>query len=146
MSRDVRLYLEDIQLSCKKILRYTENLEFDAFILDDRTYDAVIRNLEIIGEAVRNVPDPIRVLQPDIDWRAIAAIRNIVAHEYFGIKDEIIWDVIRHQIQSQMQISIAAIHPVRESSCPSARNEGERSRSRRRWLSPVPGVGCGQVL
>ena len=98
MSRDSRLYLEDIQLSCRKILRYTENLDFDEFISDDRTYDAVFRNLEIIGEAARNVPEPIRVRQPEIDWRAIAALRNIVAHEYFGIKDEIIWDVIRNKV------------------------------------------------
>jgi uncharacterized protein with HEPN domain len=95
VSRDVRLYLEDIQLSCKKIIRYIENLGFYEFIADDRTYDAVIRNLEIIGEAARNVPEPIRARQPEIDWRAISALRNIVAHEYFGIKDEIIWDIIR---------------------------------------------------
>lgn len=98
MSRDVRLYLEDIQSSCKKILKYTENLGFEGFIKDDRTYDAVIRNLEIIGEAVRNVPEPIRSRHPEIDWRAIAALRNIVAHEYFGLKDEIIWDVVRSKV------------------------------------------------
>jgi hypothetical protein len=60
MSRNPRLYLEDIQHSCAKVLRFTAGLSFEQFKQDDRTYDAVLRNLEIIGEAAKNVPNEIR--------------------------------------------------------------------------------------
>jgi uncharacterized protein with HEPN domain len=98
MSRDVRLYLEDIQLSCQKIIRYTAGMSFDAFLKDDRTYDAVIRNLEIIGEAARNVTTEFQADHPEVTWRKTTALRNIIAHEYFGVKDEIIWDIIQKEI------------------------------------------------
>ena len=90
MSRDVRLYLDDILIAAKKIQRYTEEMNYDQFIRDERTYDAVIRNLEVIGESARNVPDEFRNRFPDIEWRSISALRNILIHEYFAIRDEIL--------------------------------------------------------
>lgn len=98
MSRDPRLYLEDILEACEKIQRYTSRMLFDEFQSDDRTYDAVIRNLEIIGEAAKNIRPEIQELYPDIEWRAISAFRNIVAHEYFAIKTEIVWDIVVNKI------------------------------------------------
>lgn len=98
MSRDVLLYLEDILTACQKILRFTSGMTMDGFILDDRTYDAVIRNLEIIGEAAKEIPDHLKEANPEVDWRAMIALRNIVAHEYFGILNEIIWDIVRNEI------------------------------------------------
>ena len=98
MSRDVQLYLEDIQLSCQKIIRYTAGMGFEAFLKDERTYDAVIRNLEIIGEAARNVTADFQTNHPEVAWRKTTALRNIIAHEYFGVKDEIIWDIIQNEI------------------------------------------------
>jgi uncharacterized protein with HEPN domain len=98
MSRDTRLYLEDIQTSCKKILRYIKGMEYTKFVKDDRTYDAVIRNLEIIGEAANKVPDNFQKQHSSIEWRQISALRNVVAHQYFGIQDEIIWDIIQNKI------------------------------------------------
>lgn len=98
MSRDPVLYLEDMQRSCDKIIRYIGDMEFETFIGDERTYDAVLRNLEIIGEAAKNIPDDIKVQYSQGDWRAIAALRNIVAHAYFSVKDEIIWDIVKNKI------------------------------------------------
>ncbi len=98
MSRDVRLYLEDIQLSCQKIIRYTAGMSLDVFLQDERTYDTVIRNLEIIGEAARNLTSEFQSNHPEIAWRKTTALRNIIAHEYFGVKDEIIWDIIQNEI------------------------------------------------
>ncbi|MDD5368874.1 MAG: DUF86 domain-containing protein [Anaerolineaceae bacterium] len=98
MSRDPELYLEDIQTSCEKILHYTVGMAFADFKADDRTYDAVIRNLEIIGEAVKNVPAEFRQNYPRVEWRAIGALRNIVAHEYFGVNDEIVWDIVVNKV------------------------------------------------
>jgi uncharacterized protein with HEPN domain len=73
-------------------------MSLEQFRQDDRTYDAVIRNLEIIGEAARNIPVETQSRYPQIEWRSIAAFRNIVAHEYFGIKDEIVWDIVTNKI------------------------------------------------
>jgi uncharacterized protein with HEPN domain len=98
MSRDPGLYLEDIHLSCQKIMRYTIGMAFDSFCKDDRTYDAVIRNLEIIGEAAKNIPSELQSCYPSIEWRAIGALRNIMAHEYFGIKNEIVWDIVQNKV------------------------------------------------
>jgi uncharacterized protein with HEPN domain len=105
LSRDPELYLEDIRIACNKIIRYMKGMTFENFKADDRTYDAVIRNLEIIGEAAKNIPEEICRSHPEIEWRAITALRNIVAHEYFGVRDEIIWDIATNKItrlQSQI--------------------------------------------
>jgi uncharacterized protein with HEPN domain len=100
MSRDYLFYLEDILESCGKIERYTAQLSFDQFVEDEKTYDAVVRNLEIIGEAAKNVPEDIRRRYPDVEWRKIAGLRDVIAHEYFGIDDDILWDIIQNWICS----------------------------------------------
>ena len=98
MSRELRLYLTDILIAGEKVLRYTEGMNFENFVADDRTFDAVIRNLQIIGEAVKNIPDDVRELNPEIEWRKIAGLRDILAHAYFQIEDEIIWDVVQNKV------------------------------------------------
>ncbi|MCX7855683.1 MAG: DUF86 domain-containing protein [Anaerolineae bacterium] len=98
MSRDPRLYLEDICEACEKILRYTEGMGFYDFVEDERTFDAVVRNLEIVGEAARHISAEIRQRYPGVDWARIVALRNIVAHEYFGVDEEIIWDIVQNKI------------------------------------------------
>ena len=100
MSRDYRLFLEDILESCTRIERYTRAMSFDQFVKDDKTYDAVLRNLEIIGEAVKNLPEEVRLRYNQIEWRKLAGLRDIVAHEYFGVSDEIVWDVIQTKLSS----------------------------------------------
>ena len=98
MSRDFRLYLDDIQLSAEKILRYTRGLDFTEFVNDDKTFDAVVRNLEIIGEAAKHIPQDIRDRYSEVEWRRIAGLRDVVIHEYFGIDDRILWDVVCNHI------------------------------------------------
>jgi uncharacterized protein with HEPN domain len=98
MSRDVSLYLDDILLACQKIHRYTAGMSFTDFMGDERTYDAVIRNLEIIGEAARNFEPEFQEKYPEIEWRSIMAFRNILAHGYFSIKDEIVWDIVQNKV------------------------------------------------
>ena len=108
MSRELQLYLADILVACEKVLRYTDGMEFEQFVADDRTFDAVIRNLQIIGEAVKNIPVDIRDRNPEIEWRKIAGLRDILAHTYFQIDDEIIWDIIQNKVPS-LQRSIHQI-------------------------------------
>ena len=103
MSRDILVYLDDIQASCKKVLRYTEGMNHEMFVQDDRTYDAVVRNLEIIGEAVKHIPEDVRQRYPVVEWRKIAGLRDVVAHIYFGINDEIVWDVVENKIPQLLE-------------------------------------------
>lgn len=98
MSRDYRLFLSDISDSCHKIQRYTKGMNQEEFIANDMTFDAVMRNLEIIGEAMRHIPEEVRLRHPEVAWRTIVAFRNVVIHEYFGIDEDIVWDVIENKI------------------------------------------------
>jgi uncharacterized protein with HEPN domain len=98
MSREYQFYLEDILASCNKIIRFTKEMNLEQFKLDEKTYDAAIRNLEIIGEAAKHIPADIQVLMPDIEWRKAAGLRDMLAHAYFGIDNAILWDVIQNKI------------------------------------------------
>ncbi|MBL6983626.1 MAG: DUF86 domain-containing protein [Anaerolineales bacterium] len=98
MSREFRFYLEDILEACRRIKLYTDGLSFDQFVENNLVYDAVLRNIEIIGEAVKQVPIDIRDQHPEVEWRRIAGMRDIVAHHYFSIHDEIIWDIVENKI------------------------------------------------
>ena len=103
MSRDYRLFLDDIKTACEKILRYTRNMTFEQFTVDVKTFDAVVRNLEIIGEASKNIPEEVRQQHPEIDWRKMAGLRDIVAHEYFGIDEEVLWDIVESRIADLLE-------------------------------------------
>ena len=78
----------------KQIHIYVEGYDQESFASDRKTQDAVIRNLEIIGEAARNLPEEIKGFAPEAEWRKITGLRNILIHEYFGISIPILWDII----------------------------------------------------
>ncbi len=96
--RDFRLYLEDILDVVSQIRIYISGLTKEGFARDRKTQDAVVRNLEIIGEAAGNLPEYIQKSASEIDWRKIKALRNILIHEYFGINLPIIWDVVQSKL------------------------------------------------
>ncbi len=98
MSRDNMVYLDDILQCCDRIIRYTQGMAYGQFETDDKTVDAVVRNLEIIGEAVKNIPEAIKDKNTQIEWRKIAGLRDIVVHAYFNVSISIVWDVVTHQI------------------------------------------------
>jgi uncharacterized protein with HEPN domain len=98
MSRDYRLYLDDIIEAIRRIREFTNRMDFEAFKEDTKTQDAVIRNLEIIGEASGRLPEAVRHAAPEIEWRKVVGIRNIIAHGYFGISLPIIWDVVQNKL------------------------------------------------
>ena len=89
--RDWRLYADDIVSACAKIRRFVTGMTYEAFAADERTQDAVIRNIEIIGEAAKNIPDEIVAKAPEIAWRNIRGMRDIIAHGYFQTSLEIVW-------------------------------------------------------
>ena len=100
MPREYKLYLSDILEAQGRIREYTKDMAYKEFACSKITIDAVIRNLEVIGEAACKLPPEIKAKAPDIEWRKIVAMRNILTHEYFGINTQIVWDVIQNKIES----------------------------------------------
>ena len=98
MPRYHKVYLEDILEAIQKIGRYTVGISFEVFSRDEKTIDAVVRNLEVIGEAVKQLPEQIRGQSPKTDWKKIAGLRDLLIHAYFGVDVEIIWDIICNKI------------------------------------------------
>ncbi|MFC2089146.1 DUF86 domain-containing protein [Bacteroidota bacterium] len=92
--RDTILLLEDMLDSAQKIKRYTENIDFEEFLSDDKSIDAVVRNFEIIGEAANRFDSEFRDNNPEIEWNRIRGFRNRIVHDYFGIDYEIVWTII----------------------------------------------------
>lgn len=108
--RDPSVLLEDIMLAIQKISRYTSRMNHDAFLGDELVIDAVARNLEIIGEAVRQLPEEFRQVHPQIPWNQIAALRNRIVHDYFGLDLEIIWEIIQHDLP-KLDKQVRALQP-----------------------------------
>jgi uncharacterized protein with HEPN domain len=93
-ARSGRQYLEDILEAMDIIEGYTSGLNSDSFAKNRMVVDAVIRNLEIIGEAAKNVPETIQSNNPEVSWKQMTALRNRIIHAYFGVDTEILWDIV----------------------------------------------------
>lgn len=103
MSRNPDLFLADIERGCAKVILWTSGITREQLIADEMRYDAVMRNLRIIGEAVKQPPADLRERHPTVPWRRIAGFRDVVTHAYFGIDDDIVWDVIRNKTPELLQ-------------------------------------------
>ncbi|MCB9205436.1 MAG: DUF86 domain-containing protein [Flavobacteriales bacterium] len=96
--RDNQLLIGDMLEAAKKIRAYTAGFMFEAFLADDRTIDAVVRNFEIIGEAANRVDPDFQSENPQIEWAKLRGFRNRLIHEYFGVDHEIVWQIIETEL------------------------------------------------
>lgn len=106
--RPVRVLLDDILESVQKARRYVAGLDREAFLSDEKTADAVVRNLEIIGEAAGRLPERFRSQHGEIEWRRIVGLRNRIVHEYFGIDLAIVWEILQHELP-ELENRVSAI-------------------------------------
>jgi uncharacterized protein with HEPN domain len=96
--REWRFYIKDMLEYCEKVIFYTDGMNQEAFEASNLTYDATLRNIELIGEAATHIPPEIREEHPDIPWRMIIATRNQLIHGYLGIDNDIVWSIIQTEI------------------------------------------------
>ena len=106
--RNIILFLNDILKSIQKIQKYTKGKGYGDFIRSDLLVDGVVRNLEVIGEAVKNIPAGFRKKYSFIEWKKIAGLRDILIHEYFGIDYELLWDIVKNKIP-ELKVQITKI-------------------------------------
>ena len=98
MRKSHKLYIEDMLDAISKIQDYAKGLSYKSFAKNALVCDAVIRNLEIIGEAAKTVPEEVKTLHPEIEWRKIAGLRDVLIHEYSGVDLRIVWDVVANKL------------------------------------------------
>ncbi len=96
--RDYRLYLKDIVAAMESIQEFIAGIDFEEFCADDKTASAVMRKLEIIGEAVKQVPQDVRQKYPQVPWREMAGMRDKLIHFYFGVDYSLVWRTITERV------------------------------------------------
>jgi len=97
-------FIADITEATKRIISYTGGMGYEEFLNDNKTQDTVVRNLEIIGEATKNLSDNFKKQQTHIPWKNMAAIRDRLIHHYFGVNYDILWEIIRNELPEILRI------------------------------------------
>ena len=98
MKRDYSLYIKDILDCIERVEEFIGDMNFDEFLADDKTSSAVVRKLEIIGEATKNIPKSITQKYEEIPWKEMARMRDKIIHFYFGVDYKIVWNVIKERL------------------------------------------------
>jgi uncharacterized protein with HEPN domain len=113
MPRDYKLYLEDILSAIEKIQTYTQGANVSDLETNPMLLDAVLYNLQIIGESAKHLPDELKSQSDQIEWRKIAGMRDVIAHEYFGISLEIIWDILENKLPD-LEVEVKNLLEIRD--------------------------------
>ena len=98
MTRFVALYVKDVIQNMLDAEEFIQGLSYEAFISDKKTFNAVVRSIEVIGEAVKNIPDSVRNRYSDIPWKEMAGMRDKLIHFYFGVDKEAVWVTVKERI------------------------------------------------
>lgn len=109
MPRNYLLYLKDMRNAAEKVQQYTQNVSFESYQQDPEKIDATLHNLQVLGEAAKSVPETVQQSYPDVPWRNMARFRDVIAHHYFAINLETVWDVIENEIPNLISELTTAI-------------------------------------
>jgi len=109
--RDWRFRIQDILDAIAAVSAYTAEMDFEQFTRDRRTVDAVVRNLILIGEAARHIPDEICAKSSTLPWSEMRAMRNLMVHQYFGVSDAILWQTVKQDLPSIVEPLLGLLAP-----------------------------------
>lgn len=98
MNREYSDFLRDMLENAQRAILFTQEMDFDSFTKDEKTVYAVIRAVEIIGEAAAKIPEDVRAKHPNVPWREVKGMRNKLVHDYFGVNMEVIWQTIHEDL------------------------------------------------
>ena len=104
MSRDWRWFLLDLIDFCERILEYSAGLDQEGLLSSRLNLDAILRNIETLGEAAKHVPPEFREKLPEIPWPKLIGMRNALIHEYFGIDNDVLWDVVSNKVPTLLAL------------------------------------------
>jgi len=107
--RDFHDYLHDMLEATDKVASFVQGMTQEQFVLDDKTQYAVVRGLEIIGEAAKKIPDAFRVENPQIPWREVAGMRDKLVHDYFGVNAEVVWKTVLEDVPNLARLLRAIV-------------------------------------
>lgn len=124
MKRTYDIFLKDIVAAMDAIENFVRGMSVEEFLHDDKTSSAVVRKLEIIGEAAKHVPAHIRRKYPDIPWKEMAGMRDRLIHGYFGVDYNLVWQTIKTRIPEIKPKLMAILEELRATSEPASRAEG----------------------
>jgi uncharacterized protein with HEPN domain len=121
VSRDWKVYLEDIVDACCLIEQFTAGMSGESFAASALVFHATVRNLEIVGEAAKRLPDEAKARMPEVDWAGAARFRDVVAHRYFALDPAVVWSIVQTKIPA---LSRAARRVLSESDNSSSAGDG----------------------
>lgn len=97
--REDTVILQDIVEAIERVETYTKGMSYQQFISDRKTQDAVVRNLEIVGEATKNLTEKTKQQNPDVSWKSMAGMRDKLIHDYFGVNYDVVWTIINEDLE-----------------------------------------------
>jgi uncharacterized protein with HEPN domain len=104
VSRSWELFLRDMLQAARKIVRYVGERQAETFLADEMAYDATLRNLEVLGAAAKAIPEEIRQHHPEVDWRGVAGLRDVLAHAYFALDDATLWRIVQTDVRPLLEV------------------------------------------
>ncbi len=97
---DMSAFIGHVVMAMRFVADFIDGMTLEDFLADRKTRDAVIRNCEVIGEAVKHIPDDFRTTHPEVDWQGLAGLRDVLIHQYFGVDYVTLWNIVANECPS----------------------------------------------